>query len=272
MAGKGTIFQSRFLIGRGGQLVIFLLFIGAFLSGCASFHRNQRIANIDPVSGYRARAKKPDKQLASDKKNSTSMMVFLAFSGGGTRAAALSYGVLEELRRTEIEWEGKPRRLLDEVDSISSVSGGSFTAAYYGLFRDRIFEDFERKFLKRNIQRDLILRVLSPASWFRLMSEGYNRGDMAAEFYDEILFEGKNFGDLAAMGRPIIQMNATDMSFGNAFTFTQDYFDLICSDLASYPVSRAATASSAFPVAFTPITLRNYAGSCGHKTPNWVQN
>ncbi len=48
--------------------------------------------------------------------------------------------------------DGKTRRLLDEVDGISSVSGGSFTAAYYGLFGDRIFIDFEEKFLKRDVQ------------------------------------------------------------------------------------------------------------------------
>lgn len=64
----------------------------------------------------------------------------LAFSGGGTRAEALAYGVLEELRDTEVLIDGKPRRLLDEIDLISSVSGGSFTSAYYGLHGDRIFE------------------------------------------------------------------------------------------------------------------------------------
>ena len=64
-----------------------------------------------------------------------------------TRAASLSYGVLEELARTEIEIHGTKRRLLDEVDMISSVSGGSFTAAYYALFGDRIFEYFEGCFL-----------------------------------------------------------------------------------------------------------------------------
>ena len=54
----------------------------------------------------------------------------LAFSGGGTRAAALAYGVLEELRDTTVMIDGQPRRLLDEIDTISSVSGGSFSSAY----------------------------------------------------------------------------------------------------------------------------------------------
>jgi NTE family protein len=65
----------------------------------------------------------------------------LTFSGGGTRAAALAYGVLETLRDTPIKIDGKTARMLDEVDLISSVSGGSFTSAYYGLHGDGIFEE-----------------------------------------------------------------------------------------------------------------------------------
>ncbi len=76
----------------------------------------------------------------------------LAFSGGGTRAASFSYGLLEALRDTTYEVDGKPRRLLDEIDVISSVSGGSFTAAAYGLHGDKIFEVYEPSFLKRNLQ------------------------------------------------------------------------------------------------------------------------
>jgi NTE family protein len=61
--------------------------------------------------------------------------------------------------------DGKRRRLLDEIDAISSVFGGRFTAAYYGLFGDRIFEDFEAKFLKNNVQGALFGRMLSPLNW-----------------------------------------------------------------------------------------------------------
>ena len=32
---------------------------------------------------------------------------------------------------------------------MASVSGGSFPAAYYGLYRDKIFTDFEKDFLAR---------------------------------------------------------------------------------------------------------------------------
>jgi NTE family protein len=46
---------------------------------------------------------------------------------------------------------------------------------------------------------------------------------------------------------------------------------VICSDVSSYPVPRAAAASSAVPVVLTPITLRNYAGSCGLKIPKELE-
>ena len=62
-------------------------------------------------------------------------------------------------------------------------------------------------------------------------------------------------------------MNATDMTHGIRIGFTQDAFDLICSDLSRFPVARAAAASSAVPMLLSPITLRNYAGTCGYKMP-----
>jgi len=196
------------------------------------------------------------------------MLLLLTFSGGGTRAAALAYGVLEELQKTEVIVDGRKRRLLDEVDVISSVSGGSFTAGYYGLFGDRIFRDFESKFLKKNIQGGLIARTfLNPVNWFRLSSGTFDRSDLAAEYYDEDIFEGGTFGDMSARKGPLIVVNATDMTHGTRLGFTQDLFDFICSDLSRFPVARAAAASSAVPMALSPISLRNYAGTCGFKMP-----
>lgn len=55
------------------------------------------------------------------------MLVVLAISGGGTRAAALGYGVLEELRRTEMTVHGKTRRLLDDATyGDLAKAGGAF--------------------------------------------------------------------------------------------------------------------------------------------------
>jgi NTE family protein len=245
---------------KKGILVHALLLVFSVTVGCAHYPVNQPIKEVCLDGGYRAATMKT-------RENSDSLLLFLTFSGGGMRAAALSYGVLEELRKTEIVLEGRKRRLLDEVDGISSVSGGSFTAGYYGLFGDRIFEDFESKFLKKNIQRSLVLRALfNVANWVRLLSPAFARSDLAAEYYDKHIFEGGTFGDIAARNGPFIVMNATDMTHGTRVGFTQEVFDLICSDLSLFPVGRAAAASSAIPMALTPITLRNYAGTCGSRT------
>ena len=243
------------------NLYAFLLITIFIASGCAHYPVNQPLKQVDPQSGYRAR-------YVGAPGNSENLLLYLTFSGGGTRAAALSYGVLEELRKTEVTIDGRKRRLLDEIDGISSVSGGSFTAGYYGLFGDRIFEDFESKFLKKSIQGALTRRTfLNPINWFRLYSDTFDRSDLAAEYYDKHVFEGKTFGDIAARKGPIIMMNATDMTHGLRIGFNQDAFDVICSDLSRFPVSRAAAASSAVPMLLSPITMRNYAGTCGFKIP-----
>jgi NTE family protein len=54
------------------------------------------------------------------------------------------------------------------------------------------------------------------------------------------------------------------------FAFTLEHFNIICSDWSAFPVSRAVTASSSFPGAFTPIVLKNYSGQCGAETPPWI--
>jgi len=242
------------------------IFCAAILlgDGCAHYPENARLKHYDPQSGYRFRN-------LSHPGNSDSLQVFLAFSGGGTRAAALSYGVLEELARTQIVWEGQSRRLLDEVDYISAVSGGSFTAAYYALYGDRIFADFEDRFLKQNIQRQLVGRLFSPLYMGRLASPYFNRSDMAAEFYDRHLFDGKTFADLLKRNRrPFLSLNATDMSLGASFQFTQEHFDYLCSDISTFPIARAVAASAAFPILLSPITVNNYGGSCGCVEPAWM--
>lgn len=198
---------------------------------------------------------------------SPELLVLVAFSGGGLRAASLAYGVMQELAATTVHTSLGARRLLDEVDVISAVSGGSFVAAYYGLFGDRLFEDFPERLLYRNVEEDLIKGLLAPHHWGNMGSRYYGRSDMAANFYDEHLFEYRTFADLLRPGAPLVIINSTDIGTGAAVGFTYHQFDLICSDLASYPVSRAVAASSAMPGIATPISLKNYAGSCGFQLP-----
>ena len=255
--------------------VLMLGFVLLMHSACAHYPVNQRLESTDSV----LQGKHPG--FSDSQQSSEELLLILAFSGGGTRAAALSYGVLEALDRVEIPYAGEETKLFttngekhtlrDEVDIISSVSGGSFTAAYYGLYGDRIFQDYKERFLTRPVQRGLLMRVLfSPVNWLRLMSSKFGRSDLAAEYYDKILFDGTTFGDIRKQG-PIIRIQATDLADGFSFGFTDPQFAFICSDLKKYPVSRAVAASAAFPGPFTPITLRNYAGQCGLEEPQWIR-
>ena len=195
---------------------------------------------------------------------------FISLSGGGTRAAALSYGVLQELRDTTYLDNGTQRRLLDEVDYISSVSGGSFTAAYYGLYGDRIFQDYESVFLRQNVQKTLIGSALNPLNWLRGLFTGFNRTEMAINYYDSNIFRGGSFNDIFDRDGPFIEINATDLGIGARFSFTQERFNMLCSDVGTFKVARAVAASSAVPVAFAPITLQNY-DTCPDQDPDWYR-
>jgi NTE family protein len=245
-----------------------LILISAVIlfTGCARYIVNDQSKNFDAESGYRFDALDPGAG------NSDSLFLCLMFSGGGTRAAALSYGIMEALRDTVIRVDGMEKRLLDELDCISSVSGGSFTAAYYGLFRERMFEDFRVRFLERDIQGALAGRLFSPVNWIRLASPYFSRIDMAAELYDSDIFDAATFERLQRNARPFLILNATNLGADRRFDFTQEYFDALGSRLDLYQVSRAVAASSAFPYLLTPITLKNYPVAEGYRAPWWYKN
>jgi NTE family protein len=241
-----------------GLLVLLLL------GGCATRPVNPPIAQADPGNGYRFENRVQVKEKGGN-------IVILAFSGGGTRAAAFSYGVLEFLRRTEATGPRGTGRLLDQVDIITGVSGGSFTALAYGLYGDRLFTEYEQRFLKRDVQGEIVSRSINPLNWGKLGSTGWGRSELAAELYDEILFDGATFGDLARGKGPMIMASATDISTGARFIFNQRIFDVLCSDLNAVRLSRAASASSAVPVVLSPVTFNNYGGTCGTDTPAWIR-
>lgn len=255
---------------RNAAPLCLLLLALVFLASCAPKAKRPveeltpLVATVQKDAGYRFKnLKDPD--------NSDELFVVLTFSGGGTRAAALSYGVLKKLHEQVVVVGEKRKPLLEEVDVISSVSGGSFTAAYYGLFRDRIFEDFEPLFLRRNIQAMIAREVFSPGNLLRTWFSHYSRSDVAAEYYNGHLFDGKTFRDLAALNRkPFLMINATDMNKGTQFTFIQNTFAPMCTDISGLRVATAVAASSAFPVLLSPITLPNHATSCDPSPPGWV--
>ncbi|MEO8740197.1 MAG: patatin-like phospholipase family protein [Casimicrobiaceae bacterium] len=246
--------------------VIRLLFYASLLvlAGCATRPVNPPITHVDnaPISLER------EGESAAQRQN----LLILAFSGGGTRAAAFSYGVLETLRRTEIVLRtGAKVRLLDQVDWITGVSGGSFTALAYRLYGEKLFDEYEKRFLKRNVQGEIIARALNPGNWGALSSVGWGRSEMAADLYDEILFNGATFGDLQRTDGPGVAVSATDITTGSRLVFIRSNFDVVCSELGTFRLSRAAAASSAVPVVLSPLTINNYGGTCGFAPPPWTK-
>jgi len=253
-AARGIAFKVRLLCSCLVLLV---------MSGCSSYGviHNQPATDTDTGKPYSVKTWAQSEEAAD-------FIFILSFSGGGTRAAAMAYGVLEELRDTPITIDGQQGRLLDEVTHISSVSGGSFTSAYYGLYGDRIFDDFENNFLKKNVQGHLTKSLINPFHWIGRKG----RTERSAEYYNKILFHDATFADMMQPGRPMIIINASDLAYGVRWSFIQDYFNLLCSDVREYPVAWAVTASSAVPVVFNPIVLKNYPGCPDlHASPQVVE-
>lgn len=234
-----------------------LIFIGgtlASITGCAHFPLN---APLDHLPSAREVPQDPTPES----------LVVLSLSGGGTRAAAFSYGVLEALKETP-STEG--RSLLEEVDLISAVSGGSLVAVSYALDPESFFEDFPKKVLYHNVQRDLLHQLYSPRNWFRLASSDFERIDLVGEYFEECLFDDQSFGDLPS--HPEVIVNATDITRGARFDFTRERFAALCSDLDSYSLGRAVAASAAVPVVLSPITLENFGWEQCHYRPPWSQS
>lgn len=242
-------------------LVLTLGIVLASLTSCATRTWNLPLTAeplTDPYD-FRYHMPQPDDDV----------FVVLAFSGGGTRAAAFSYGVLEKLRDSRVIVGGQSRRLLDQVNVISSVSGGSYTAAYYGLFGSRIFDDFVPRFLYHDWQGDLTSLLLRPDHALAIAARNYNRSDLVAAHLDRMLFQNSTFADMSRNELPFIILNASDLNNATTFSFIQPQFDFLCSDLSSYPVANAVVASSAVPPVFVPIALRNF-DSCPERHKDWV--
>lgn len=235
-----------------------LLLLAMLLTACGhiEYQPLTTIDHVDHSRGYRLQHVFHDQQ-------DDDLFLVLLFSGGGTRAAAFGYGVLEVLAATPITGHGKTASLLEKTDLVHGVSGGSILATYLGLHGKNTVPRFEREFLQQNLQSTVLRQLLSLANLPRLTSAQYGRGDLLAEELDRLLYHGATFADLAERRQgPFAVISATDMSLGQRVEFTQEHFDALCLDLNRLPVARAVAASSAVPLIFAPITLNNHGGHC----------
>jgi len=194
--------------------------------------------------------------------------VIVTMSGGGSRAAGFAYGVLQKLKATHV----RTGRLVDSIDVVSSVSGGSFMSTYLALNGADKLDQFRKDFLEQNIQGDLVKAIFLPWNFFRLLlSPNFTRIDMAAHVYDNRLYHGATYANMP-LRRPFVIANATEMDLGSQFQFTQEQFDPICSDLSKLPVAYGVASSSAFPGLLVPVAMGNFVEGCSYTPPPWYAN
>ncbi len=194
-------------------------------------------------------------------------VVGLSFSFGGTRAAAFSYGVLKEMER--IPLRGAQGPMIDRVEFISGVSGGSVTAAYYGLRKRAALADFRERFLLRNAEEGL-QTTLTLATLSRAAAGGINDSTGFPRWLDDNLFQGATFRDLGLTSRPQVWINASDIYNRTPFVFGAVAFAAMCSNLSEYPLANAVAASAAVPVAFAPVVMQTFPGKCNDRLPQWI--
>lgn len=221
---------------------------------------NEPIARVSDQEGW---------PLGPDQFGST--VVGVAFSGGGMRASAFSYGVLSELDRYEMATDRGQTRMTDMVDLVTGVSGGSVTAAYFGLKGREGLPAFRSRFLERNAEQGFDTDV-SLGNVLRIVEDGgVNDRSKFPRWLDENLFEGATYADLFARKRPLVWIAASDIYSRVPFVFEPITFSILCSDLSKVRLSEAVAASAAVPGLFIPMNVENFGASCGGHVPQWYQ-
>ena len=184
----------------------------------------------------------------------------LCLSGGGYRAMVFHLGALLRLNEAG---------LLKHLSRVSSVSGGSITAAYLGLrWKDLDFDpggranalgiviDKIREMASTTIDAGAILGgILLPSSI----------SDRVAAAYDRVLFRGAGLNQLPDDDHgPRFVINATNVQTGALWRFSRPYMGDYRVGLVANPetpLSLAVAASSAFPPVLSPLTLDIDAGA-----------
>lgn len=189
--------------------------------------------------------------------------VAMSFSGGGLRAAAFAHGVLKGLS------EAKTAKgdLLDEVVFLSSVSGGSLAAAHFGLYGREGLGRFREEVLLRDFERDMRLSIANPNNLLRLFGGGLNARENFGDALDKHVFHGATFADLYKRRVPDVRIHATDLYNRIPFAFIPRVFSVLCSDIRTYSVADAVTASMAVPLVFAPVVVRTYPDNCYFPLP-----
>ncbi|MBK3744783.1 hypothetical protein G3A39_36890 [Paraburkholderia aspalathi] len=234
------------------------------LSGCAAI-------DTTPINQFSDKAEASAPDYIADVGDDGSTIVALAFSGGGTRAAAWAYGALEELSTMTVDTAPYKRTLLDNVRTVSGTSGGSVMAAYLGYKGKAGYQDFRERFLYQNAESYMATDILPGTVIKSVMGGGANDRNSLARWLDENLFDQATFSAFWKPTKPVVWITASDIYNHTPFLFSGDTFDALCSDISSLKIAEAVGASAAFPVAFAPMILRTPRIDCNYHQPKWLE-
>jgi NTE family protein len=242
--------------------------LAAGLGGCASIHNVPlNKASASPFLPLISSASAAEYEQFGERHDT---IIGLAFSGGGTRAAAFAYGVLEQMARTPSPRRGAQRDMIDHVAVVSGVSGGSIIAAYFGLKGREGLSEFRQRFLVQDMMAELSTNV-SLINVSRALGGGVNTDNRLRDWLNANLYDNATFGTLFARRRPFVLINATDIYSRTPFVFAPVTFAAMCSDLMNYPLAAAVAASAAVPGAFAPIVVETFPGQCATPLPEGIQ-
>jgi NTE family protein len=251
---------------RGRFLAVICVLLAG---GCAGTHventplqageGNPERRSVDPAS--------PDRPV-----------IMMTFSGGGSRAAALAESVLREMSQTSYAGTDGPHVLTEDVKLISSVSGGSVTAAWFGLHRapghwDGELDGLRSDFLTQDNMAALELDAVNPITWFGLVTGRITRIEAEEALFNTRLYHDATLAALNQSGKPYIVLNTTDISGEQTFAMAPRQFDDVCSKYDAMPVATAVASSAAFPILLTPVGFQDYSDGCQGRLRNgeWIK-
>ncbi len=188
-------------------------------AACGHVTLNQRLDATAPSVSVRCLQVPPDPRCQTPR----GALVGFAVSGGGSRAARYTAAIFEQLDHVSVKPADAEVRLMDEVDVISSVSGGSVASAYYVARRptaplrpDQAESDKFWPQFKSDMETDfecsmVTATIFNPANWSpsRSLSD-VMAGRFAAKLYGEL-----TLSDIAtraadpANGVPYLLINTT---------------------------------------------------------------
>lgn len=189
----------------------------------------------------------------------------VAFSGGGHRATAFAYAVLDELR--SVGADESAGGLAGRVRFVAGVSGGAVIGTWFALHGAEGLDGFRERYLLSDAERYMLPNGFDPETLARGLGQGLNTRDTFARALDETLFRGARFAALDGTAGVNLRIVASDVGSAAPFVFDRTTFDALCSDLSRLPLSEAVAASAAFPVVFSPFVIEAHRRSCDYTEP-----